>query len=501
MALASGLRPLQVFILLLSARILSVFLVQTWYVPDEYWQTLEVAHKHVFGYGELTWEWQKGIRSYLYPSVVSAIYYALKLTSLDYPTIVVLAPRIFQAVLSAFADYSFYKWSGNRKWALFVILTSWFWFYTASRTLLQTTETALVAIALSMFPFKAGKPSYYEKEDNRWVWIACVSVFVRPTSAPLWIVLSVYNLMTTNKGPLKQLLSTYLPIGILSSGVLIGLDSFMYDRLIVTPWEFFKVNIIQDISSFYGEHPWYWYLTQGLPAVLGISLPLVLWGILAVVRRPKEHIIGVVILTAAAFHIILHSLISHKEFRFVLPLLPMLMYLAQDVIVPWSRKAKKWQLYTLAGLLVVGNVAPAFYFGTVHQSGPLRVMPLLREEIKDNKTSVLFLMPCHSTPLYSHLHANITTRYLHCEPTSANTEAENFYNNPLSWWRSELARKQPYTLVVMFDVLRGRLETVLADYELLYDVPHTELPEGEVSEKILVFRKLNKRTVQPDPVV
>ncbi|VVD03373.1 unnamed protein product [Leptidea sinapis] len=261
MALASGLRPLQVFILLLSARILSVFLVQTWYVPDEYWQTLEVAHKHVFGYGELTWEWQKGIRSYLYPSVVSAIYYALKLTSLDYPTIVVLAPRIFQAILSAFADFSFYKWSGNRKWALFVILTSWFWFYTASRTLLQTTETALVAIALSMFPFKAGKPSYYEKG--------------------------------------------------------------------------------------------------------------------------KEKSLLIVI-------------------KFVLPLLPMLMYLAQDVIVPWSRKAKKWQLYTLAGLLVVGNVAPAFYFGTVHQSGPLRVMPLLREEIKDNKTSVLFLMPCHSTPLYSY---------------------------------------------------------------------------------------------------
>lgn len=85
MVLAKGLRPLQVASVILFVRILSVFLVQTWYVPDEYWQTLEVAHKQVFGYGTLTWEWQQGIRSYLYPSVVAGLYTVLKYTGLDYP--------------------------------------------------------------------------------------------------------------------------------------------------------------------------------------------------------------------------------------------------------------------------------------------------------------------------------------------------------------------------------------------------------------------------------
>lgn len=89
MVLGKGPRPLQVVSAILVVRLLSVFVVQTWYVPDEYWQTLEVAHKYVFGYGALTWEWQKGIRSYFYPSVVAAIYYILKLTGLDYPEAVV----------------------------------------------------------------------------------------------------------------------------------------------------------------------------------------------------------------------------------------------------------------------------------------------------------------------------------------------------------------------------------------------------------------------------
>lgn len=89
MVLAKGLGPLQVVSVILCVRILSVFLVRTWYVPDEYWQTLEVAHKQVFGYGVLTWEWQKGLRSYLYPSLVGVLYAILKFTGLDYPEAVV----------------------------------------------------------------------------------------------------------------------------------------------------------------------------------------------------------------------------------------------------------------------------------------------------------------------------------------------------------------------------------------------------------------------------
>ncbi|KAL1467204.1 hypothetical protein MTO96_042333, partial [Rhipicephalus appendiculatus] len=45
------------------------FFVRTAFVPDEYWQSLEVAHKFVFGYGYQTWEWKYAIRSSVYPYV------------------------------------------------------------------------------------------------------------------------------------------------------------------------------------------------------------------------------------------------------------------------------------------------------------------------------------------------------------------------------------------------------------------------------------------------
>lgn len=72
-----------------ALRIASVFLVQTFYEADEYWQSLEVAHKFTFGYGYLTWEWEKGIRSYVYPIFFTILYKILAIIKLDIPTLLV----------------------------------------------------------------------------------------------------------------------------------------------------------------------------------------------------------------------------------------------------------------------------------------------------------------------------------------------------------------------------------------------------------------------------
>lgn len=77
------------FIIFIFTRILSVFVVQTYFVPDEYWQSLEVAHKFAFGYGYLTWEWTSGIRSYIHPLFVTVLYKLLQLLYIDTPALVV----------------------------------------------------------------------------------------------------------------------------------------------------------------------------------------------------------------------------------------------------------------------------------------------------------------------------------------------------------------------------------------------------------------------------
>lgn len=68
-----------------SLRLINALLVQTYFQPDEFYQSQEVAHRWVFGYGFQTWEWreQSRIRSPIHPLLLVPVYWLLKVTHLD----------------------------------------------------------------------------------------------------------------------------------------------------------------------------------------------------------------------------------------------------------------------------------------------------------------------------------------------------------------------------------------------------------------------------------
>lgn len=58
---------------------------RTFSQPDEYYQSLEIAHLRAFGYGYETWEWRPDIalRSPLYPLMFERLYRWLDSNGLD----------------------------------------------------------------------------------------------------------------------------------------------------------------------------------------------------------------------------------------------------------------------------------------------------------------------------------------------------------------------------------------------------------------------------------
>lgn len=64
---------------------------RTFFQPDEYWQSIEIAHRIVFGYGYQTWEWMtsKPIRSVVYPAMFVPLYKAMKAMHIDNPIVFV----------------------------------------------------------------------------------------------------------------------------------------------------------------------------------------------------------------------------------------------------------------------------------------------------------------------------------------------------------------------------------------------------------------------------
>ncbi|KAJ1805580.1 hypothetical protein LPJ75_005271 [Coemansia sp. RSA 2598] len=82
-----------VLALSLALRLANVCLVQTFIHPDETWQSLEVAHRAVFGYGYITWEWRHALRGFAHPMLFAAVYRALALLRLDDSPLIVSFAR------------------------------------------------------------------------------------------------------------------------------------------------------------------------------------------------------------------------------------------------------------------------------------------------------------------------------------------------------------------------------------------------------------------------
>ncbi|CAO1395837.1 unnamed protein product [Diamesa hyperborea] len=491
---------MKVFLLLLLIRVGSVFIVNTFFSPDEYFQSQEIAHKTVFGYGHETWEWSKGIRSYFYPMLIAGLYKILALLKLDTVTLVVLVPRIMQAILSAYSDYRFYIWSKKSKWSLFIVITSWFWFYTASRTLVNTLESSVTTIALSFFPWKE------TAENTLFLWLVSFLCFIRPTSALTWIPLCFYHIKKSKHSVWELLLKRYLLIGVVVGGALVALDSYFHGSLIITPWEFLKVNVFDEIGSFYGTHPWYWYFSSGLPAILGIGIIPFCLSVFAAIKSWDELKNRQILLISIIITIFTYSLLPHKEFRFLLQILPLCLYCIAQFLSEWSRQKSAPVIWLVAIVIFFANAVPAGYMGVVHQQGTMSVMPKLAqiasEYRSDNgqQAKIFFMMPCHSTPYYSHIHTNISMRFLTCEPNFKKVEnyldeADLFYQEPMKWIRSHLPVHPVSALpthVVVFDTLTAKIGDFLSIYKPLEIFFHSDYTLSNRSGKnVIIYERIN----------
>uniref|UniRef100_A0A6J0T323 Mannosyltransferase n=1 Tax=Pogona vitticeps TaxID=103695 RepID=A0A6J0T323_9SAUR len=479
-----------------ATRLLNCFLVQSSFVPDEYWQSLEVAHRMVFGYGHLTWEWAEGLRSYLYPLLFASIYKALQLLQEDCVQLLIWLPRVVQALLAALADvklYSLVKRMENAetaKWVYFCQLSSWFTWYCCTRTLSNTMETVLSTLALSYYPMEGVKTG----SSLGYLTLVALAFIIRPTAAIPWAPLLLWHFW---KEPRKQhlVLRRYLLIGLLALGCSALIDRVFYGKWTVVQLNFAKFNVLQNVATFYGSHPWHWYWTQGWPVVLGPHLPFFVHGCFQASRR-HSLLLAVVFWTVTAY-----SMLSHKEFRFIYPVLPICMVVCGHSL----SQLKRWRRAAVSFLLV-SNTVLALYTGLVHQRGALDVMGHLRglcsPPAPREGPSVLMLMPCHSTPYYSHIHCQLRLRFLQCPPdlmgeAEYQDEADRFYAGPLRWLAQEFpnATLLPSHLV-FFSVLEQDIAPFLVSkgYERAATFFHTHLPQGRIGSHIYVYRRDQKPT-------
>ncbi|XP_070325352.1 GPI mannosyltransferase 3 isoform X5 [Odocoileus virginianus] len=279
---------------IIALRIFNCFLVQTSFVPDEYWQSLEVAHHMVFNYGYLTWEWTERLRGYTYPLIFASIYKILHLLGKDSVHLLIWIPRLAQALLSAIADlrlYSLMKQLENQQvaqWVFFCQLCSWFTWYCCTRTLTNTMETVLTIIALFYYPMEGSKSMNSVKYSS----LVALAFIIRPTAVIPWIPL-LFRHFWQEQRKLDLILHQFLPVGFVTLSLSLIIDRIFFGQWTLVQYNFLKFNVLQDLGSFYGSHPWHWYFSQGFPAVLGTHLPFFIHGCFLAPKRYRIFLVTV----------------------------------------------------------------------------------------------------------------------------------------------------------------------------------------------------------------
>jgi len=264
-------------------RFTSLVITQTFFVPDEYWQSTEVAHQQAFQYGYLTWEWKRKIRSYLYPFTFEIYFRILKLMALDMHCLVRYGPHFLQCILTTFCDVSVYNLSYKltrcKSVALhsyFLNLSSWFIFYTGSRTLTNVAEMSFSTIGFSYFPHTKG-----QSEEKHCILLSLIfggiACIIRPTCLLIWLPL-ILSALVTNRISIYEMLKVSVKVIPVLSVLHFVIDYYFYRSFTIVHWNFLQYNIVENIGEFYGTHSSHWYLTQGMPVVFGVHLLFVILG-------------------------------------------------------------------------------------------------------------------------------------------------------------------------------------------------------------------------------
>uniref|UniRef100_A0A5S6QVQ5 Mannosyltransferase n=1 Tax=Trichuris muris TaxID=70415 RepID=A0A5S6QVQ5_TRIMR len=457
-------------------RTLNLVLVQTWFVPDEYWQTLEPAHRLAFGYGYLTWEWHEALRSYSYPCIFAAVYKILTYIGLDNHLFMVNVPKVICCVLAAFADRQLYKLASqlfDQKtacWTMFVYYSNWFQFFCAPRTLLNTVESALVVISSSYLCELSKSRLPGQKKLLLAATLSAWAIVIRPTSILLLVPIWLRYVRLSNIRHYAAATGAGLLVAISTAFV----DRICYESWTFPLWNFVQFNLIRGGSAMFGSHAWHWYMTSGIPSVFLFQIVLILSGIWK--SEQNRFFCNVSVL-----YIFVHSLIAHKELRFLLPTVPLLSIYGGYFLANHASAIKTWRKWAFA-FLVLPNVVLALFTGLIHQRGVMDVTKFLNKEAQTN-----------------HVHAAVPMRFLTCMPEKLSwlgyvDEADNFHKEPMAWFERELsaAGLRP-THIVLYEKMALLLADLLRKekYSLTKTFFNTYFPQGiRQSNKILLYERI-----------
>lgn len=395
---------------------------------DEHFQILEFAalKLNLTTTNDMPWEFGYHMRSTVQPAIAYLVVNLSELFGLNNPFSQAAVLRIISALLALLCMYLLIKSFGGevksaflKEWFVFLSFLLWFLPYIHARFSSENWAGLAfwIGVALLILP----KPRDTDDRKNHFnkplVGILLGFSFTLKFQMGFVIAGLILWLIIIRKekpGALFMLI-----FGILIPIVIeIFVDRWFYGEWSLAAWNYFKVNIIQGKVSEFGINPWWYYFYEiFLKAIPPFSILIITNAILFWVYYPK-HIVTWITVP----FVLVHSLIGHKDVRFLFPLvniLPFILVISFQVIEEDPRFARVKDLFTISKKYIVWTFVAV--------------------------NSILLLVACFkpadsSTPLY---------RYIYDHYNSENTVLVYDKENPYFRGNANLHFYKPQKLSIM----------------------------------------------------
>jgi hypothetical protein len=282
---------------------------------DELFQSLEPAHKLAYGYGITTWEWREGTRSWVLPAVLAGV---MRLTDGLGPgsSGYLIAITICLCLLSLSPVLFAYFWAarvGRPGTGLLAAALCAVWFeliFFAPKAFAEVIAAHLFLPGLLLASLDGAR---YE----RWRLVAAgilfgITMALRVPYAPVVGFAAIY--LCRNQVRRRWLpLALGLAVSLIAFGVV---DAVTWGSPFQALWKGIWSNVAQAKSVQFGAAPWYAYFGS-LVWVWSWGFPLIAYfAALGAKRSPLLFWLVAVLFVS-------HSLLAHKEYRFLYLLVPL----------------------------------------------------------------------------------------------------------------------------------------------------------------------------------
>ena len=313
----------KLFIISILIHLIASVFSTGFYHKDEHFQILEFsAMKLKLTPSEcIAWEYHHQMRPAIQPAIAYGVVKTFQWIGFDNPFYETIFLRMISAILSFICIYMLLlvfvreihqEWL--KKWFIFLSLFLWMLVYQHVRFSSESWSGSFFFIGLGLYFYFLDKQIINSLTLFITGVIIGFSFIIRFQTGFMIGGFLLWLLIVRRE---KYLNLSFLILGLFVS-FSIGLlfDYWLYERWVLTAWHYLNINIIQDKVSSFGLDPWWYYIYKtfiiAIPpySILLIGSFFTIW-----IFYPK-NVISWVILP----FLIIHTLIGHKEIRFLIPI-------------------------------------------------------------------------------------------------------------------------------------------------------------------------------------